>query len=80
MSPRIGQPWKRARYYRAPLDERLDERLAAGRKPRRRMVIGRFDGEEITAADLGRAAFTGLLLWITLVILITAGTYAGFGG
>lgn len=79
MSPRAGQPRNGARYYRAALDERLDARLAAGRKPRRRLVIGRIDGEEVTAADLGRTAFVALLVWISLVIFITAGTAAGFG-
>lgn len=79
MSPRVGQPRNGARYYRAALDERLDARLAAGRKPRRRIVIARFDGDEITATDLGRGAFAALLLWLGLVLFISAGTAAGFG-
>jgi len=80
MSGRVGDPWKTSREHRAALDERLDDRLAAGRKPRRRIVIARWDGEEITATDLGRAVLGMLFVYLALVIFILAGTALGFGG
>lgn len=77
MSPRVGQPWKKARDHIGALDERLDARLAAGRKPRRRIVIARLDGEEITALDLGRAAFGMLAIWLLFILVMGAGSAAG---
>ena len=77
MSGRVGDPWKTSREHRAALDERLDARLAAGRKPRRRIVIARLDGDEITALDLGRAAFGMLALWLLLILVMAAGSATG---
>jgi hypothetical protein len=45
-------------------------------QPRRRFVLFRYDGEEITAGDLFTSTVSVMLIWTLLVLVFTAGSVA----